>query len=145
MGPGPVARSTSRWGRSGLQSSPSPPVSQPLRACFCRVQLFAIPWTVAHQAPLSMGFSRQEPWSGLGIFPTQGSNWCLLHFLHWQAGSLPLAPLGSPPSPFTIPNRFPPPFLCQGPPITQAHDRNSAFFSSPTVSLAETWAVLPGT
>ena len=30
-----------------------------------RVRLFAIPWTVARQAPLSMGFSRQESWSGL--------------------------------------------------------------------------------
>ena len=30
-----------------------------------RVWLFASPWTVAHQAPLSMGFSRQEYWSGL--------------------------------------------------------------------------------
>ena len=30
-----------------------------------RVPLFATPWTVAHQAPLSMGFSRQEYWSGL--------------------------------------------------------------------------------
>ena len=30
-----------------------------------RVRLFATPWTVAHQAPLSMGFSRQEYWSGL--------------------------------------------------------------------------------
>ena len=29
------------------------------------VQLFATPWTVAYQAPLSMGFSRQESWSGL--------------------------------------------------------------------------------
>ena len=29
------------------------------------VQLFATPWTVAYQAPLSMGFSRQECWSGL--------------------------------------------------------------------------------
>ena len=29
------------------------------------VQLSATPWTVAHQAPLSMGFSRQEYWSGL--------------------------------------------------------------------------------
>ena len=29
------------------------------------VQLFVIPWTAAHQAPLSMGFSRQEYWSGL--------------------------------------------------------------------------------
>ena len=28
------------------------------------VQLFAIPWTVAHQAPLSMGFPRPEYWSG---------------------------------------------------------------------------------
>ena len=31
----------------------------------------AIPWTVAHQAPLSMGFSRQEHWSGLQ-FPSPG-------------------------------------------------------------------------
>ena len=29
------------------------------------VQLFATPWTVAYQAPSSMGFSRQEYWSGL--------------------------------------------------------------------------------
>ena len=28
-------------------------------------QPFATPWTIAHQAPLSMGFSRQEYWSGL--------------------------------------------------------------------------------
>ena len=32
---------------------------------FSRVQLFVTPWTVACQAPLSMGFSRQEYWSGL--------------------------------------------------------------------------------
>ena len=45
---------------------------QPLwRQCGCmlshfsRVQLFSTPWTVAYQAPLSMGFSRQEYWSGL--------------------------------------------------------------------------------
>ena len=30
-----------------------------------RVRLFATPWTVAYQAPLSMGFSRQEYWSEL--------------------------------------------------------------------------------
>ena len=30
-----------------------------------RVQLFATPWTVAYQAPPSMGFSRQEYWSGV--------------------------------------------------------------------------------
>ena len=32
---------------------------------FCHVRHFATLWTVAHQAPLSMGFSRQEYWSGL--------------------------------------------------------------------------------
>ena len=36
-----------------------------------RVRLFATLWTVAHQAPLSMGFSRQEYWSGLP-FPPPG-------------------------------------------------------------------------
>ena len=34
------------------------------------VQLFAILWTVACQAPLSMGFSRQEHWSGLPYSPS---------------------------------------------------------------------------
>ena len=32
-----------------------------------RVQLLATPWTVAYQAPLSMGFSRQEYWSGVPL------------------------------------------------------------------------------
>jgi hypothetical protein len=36
-----------------------------------RVRLFATPWPVAYQAPLSMGFSRQEYWSGLP-FPSSG-------------------------------------------------------------------------
>ena len=50
---------------------------------FSDVGLFATLWTVAHQASLSMGFSRQEYWSGChalpqGIFPTQGSNQHLL-------------------------------------------------------------------
>ena len=35
------------------------------------VLLFATPWTVAHQAPLSIEFSRQEYWSGL-LFPSPG-------------------------------------------------------------------------
>ena len=34
-------------------------------SCFSRVRLFAALWTVAHQAPLSMRFSRQAYWSGL--------------------------------------------------------------------------------
>ena len=38
-----------------------------------RVWLCATPWTVAYQAPLSMGFSRQEDWSGLP-FPSAGDH-----------------------------------------------------------------------
>ena len=42
-----------------------------MHACMLnRVHLFATPWTVAHQAPLSMGFSRQEQWSGLTFSPS---------------------------------------------------------------------------
>ena len=37
--------------------------------CFSHAQLFATLWTVAHEAPLSMGFSRQEYWSGLPYPP----------------------------------------------------------------------------
>ena len=62
---------------------------------FSSVQLFATLWTAAHQAPLSMGFSRQEYWSALpfrhGIFLTQGQNSRVLCLLHWQVDSLPLA------------------------------------------------------
>ena len=36
------------------------------------VRVFATPWTVAHKAPLSMGFSRQEYWSGLPCPPPGG-------------------------------------------------------------------------
>ena len=38
---------------------------------FSRVQLFAAPWTISRQAPLSMGLPRQEYWSGLP-FPPPG-------------------------------------------------------------------------
>ena len=61
-------------------------------SCFSCVRLFAVLWTAACQAPLSMGFFKQEYWSGLpclpqGIFPNQGSNPHLLCLLHWQVGS----------------------------------------------------------
>ena len=36
---------------------------------FSRVWLFVTLWVIAHQAPLSMGFSRQEYWSGLPFLP----------------------------------------------------------------------------
>ena len=46
--------------------------SEVAQSCPTRpVRLFATPWTVAYQAPLSMGFSRQEYWSGLP-FPSPG-------------------------------------------------------------------------
>ena len=38
-------------------------------SCFSCVRLFVTPWTVARPAPLSMGFSRQEYWSGLPCPP----------------------------------------------------------------------------
>ena len=39
---------------------------------FSRVRLCVTPWTVAHQAPLCLGFSRQECWSGLPRPPPGG-------------------------------------------------------------------------
>ena len=55
------------------------------------------------QAVQSMGFPRQEHWSGLpypslqGIFPSQESNRHLLRLLHWQADSFTSEPPGKPP------------------------------------------------
>ena len=55
---------------------------------------------ITRQGPLSMGFFRKEYWSGLpcpppGDIPDPG----IFHFLHWQVGSLPLAPPGKPQGP----------------------------------------------
>ena len=66
-----------------------------------RVRLFVTLWIVPHQTPLTMGFSRQEYWSGFyflpqGIFAIQGLNHHLLPLLHWQVDSLPTEPLGKP-------------------------------------------------
>ena len=63
------------------------------------VQLFATPWTVAYQAPLSMGFSRQEYWSGLpfpspGDLPNPGIE---PRPPALQADALPSEPPGKPP------------------------------------------------
>ena len=65
---------------------------------FSHVWLFVTQWTIAHQAPLPMGFSWQEYWSGLPFpSPCDLSNpWIELHLLsllHWQAGSLPIGSL----------------------------------------------------
>ena len=68
---------------------------------FSCVRLFASWWAVACQAPLSMGFSGQECWSGLPCPPPRGlpnpgikPMSLALHLLHWQVGSLPLVPAG---------------------------------------------------
>ena len=76
------------WGETLPVNSISFHTPRLLRVCVCvcvcvcvsarlllcsqsHVQLFATPWTVACQAPLSKGFSRQENWSGLS-FPSPG-------------------------------------------------------------------------
>ena len=60
--------------------------------------------TTGHQALLSIGFSREEHWSGLpcptpGVFPTQGLSPSLFCLLHWWAGSLLPVPPGKPATP----------------------------------------------
>ena len=58
-----------------------------------RVRLFVAPWAVAHQAPLSMDFSRQEYWSG-EPFPSPGDLLVWSHVRHyWQSGGTALNPL----------------------------------------------------
>ena len=64
----------------GLMSASSPfqgPKSHRTQsgcAVFSRVRVFSTPWTAACQAPLSMGFSRQEYWSGLPFPPPEESS-----------------------------------------------------------------------
>ena len=104
--------------------------------CVCvlsHVQLFATLWTVALQAPLSWDSPSKN--TGVdshsllqGIFPTQESNLCLLHPLHWQAGSLPLAPPGKP-------------FVCYS--LTQFPEKAMTTHSS-TLAWKTPWTEEPG-
>ena len=62
-----------RWAPLGLSSC----IISCMLSHFSHIRLFVTPWTVARQAPLSMGFSRQEYWSGLpcpppGALPNSG-------------------------------------------------------------------------
>ena len=80
------------WAPGGLRCS--------RRRCPCAGMLFATPWSIAYQSPLSVEFSKQEYWSGLpfpslGNLPNPALNPCFLRLLHWQAGSLPAGPPGS--------------------------------------------------
>ena len=61
------------WQVNSLPSEPSGKSESERKVkLLSRVQLFATPWTVAYQAPRSMGFSKQEYWSGLP-FPSPGN------------------------------------------------------------------------
>ena len=71
---------------------------------FSYVWLFVTAWTIAHQAPLSMGLSQQEYWIRL-LFPpprdlpdprSKPAGLDFVQLLHWQADSLSLSHLGSP-------------------------------------------------
>ena len=88
--------------RRGDEREPHP---LPLCVCpfsrFSRVRLLSSPWTVAHQASLSMQFSRQECWSGLpfpppGDLPDPGIEPMSPASPSLQANSLPLSHRGSP-------------------------------------------------
>ena len=70
-------------------------------AVLSRVPLLVTSWTVAHWAPLSMGFSRQEYCSELsfpppGDLPNPGIEPSLLGLLHWLAGFFITEPPGKP-------------------------------------------------
>ena len=95
-----------RWSNNGSSGNTSSysyaPWKKLIENCVLGlVWLLATPWTIAHQALLSMGFFRQEYWVGChallqGIFLTQGFNPCLLRLLHLQEGSWPPVPSGKP-------------------------------------------------
>ena len=85
-----------------------------------RVRLFATPWTGAYQAPPSMGFSRQEYWSGLplpspGDLPNPGIK---PRFSALQADTLPYKPPGKPlPIPYIVSIMY----ICQSQSSNSSH------------------------
>ena len=66
-----------------------------------RIQLFVTPWTIAHQAPLSMGFPRHEYWSGSPFLTSEDlpdpgiEPMSPVSLLHWQVDFLSPRYLGS--------------------------------------------------
>ena len=69
--PGDLPNPGIESGSPALQTDalPSEPLEKSLLllSCFSRVRLLATPWTAAYQSPLSMGFSRQDYWSGVPL------------------------------------------------------------------------------
>ena len=86
---------TSLYLLTKLYEAVTEPVLHSQRVCaqsLSRARFFAPFWTVAHQAPLSMGFSRQEYWSGLffpspWVLPSPGVEPTSLRLLHWPLDS----------------------------------------------------------
>ena len=66
------------------------------RCHFSCVSLFVTLCPITLQAFLSMGFSRQESWSGIFRGFSWPRDWTCIYLLLWQAGSLPIAPPGKP-------------------------------------------------
>ena len=63
--PGDLPDPGIKLGSPALQANSLPSEPLLLLSHFSRVWLYVTPWTEAHQAPQSLGFSRQEHWSGL--------------------------------------------------------------------------------
>ena len=70
------------WVKSLSQEDPLEKVKVKVKS-LSRVPLFVTPWTVAYQAPQSMGFSRQEHWSGLP-FPLEKGMAIHFNILAWR-------------------------------------------------------------
>ena len=70
---------------------------------FSRVRLVATPWTVAYQAPLAMGFSRQECWSGLSLSSLKRASKMVLMVKNLPTNAGDIRDLGSIPEPGKIP------------------------------------------
>ena len=97
-------------------------------SCFSHVWLFAFLWTVAHQAPLSIEFSRQEYWSGLPC-PPPGD------FLDW--GIKPTSPAASALQADSLPLSY------QGNSWSRSSPPKAHILAAPPSSLSQWRAVLP--
>ena len=101
------------------------------------VQLFATPWTGARQAPLSMGFSRQEYWSGLpfpplGDLPDSGVEPMSLAYPAVVGRFFTTVPPGKPIHPSGLPLNLTPESFSDLPP--------KQIFSNLLISLIKPWA-----
>ena len=104
-------------------------------SCLSCIGPFATPWTVAHPCPWdSPGQNTGVGCYALfqGIFPTQGSNPCLLCLLNWQVGSLPLAP----PEDHAVSKKYPA-FSSEEPQSSPFSGETQAWLSSPGMSLTD--------